>query len=138
MIKGVRFLLKYAVGVICWVAVFGFLKSQCIFDVDLVVSGLWMQDLHGGLAKNMLGEIAFRNAIKGGPSQCDDTYIYTVEYHPVSFDRPIERRSLSSLVDLQTWKLYSENSTITTFVDSKHEYLLHRMSGEVGMKVTDR
>lgn len=126
--------LKYAAGVLCWLLVFGLLAQYCIFDVYSRVDRLWVKDLHGGLVRNLIGEVA----LHVGAGGCDDHYIYTLRYHPTRLEIEGEHRSLSSLVDVATWKETGADSITVTYLDKKHRYVLYSISDGTFLKAVDR
>lgn len=141
MMQGIRWIgtsIKYGAGVLCWWALFAYLQVQCVFNVGSFVDSLWMKDLHDGLVRNLTGEIAYRAGYGYGDYGCGDKYIYTVLYHPGSTDAEGEVRSLSSLVDVPTWKAAEEDGIFTYYFDSKHKYSLRRISDGADISVEDR
>lgn len=128
-------ILKYGAGIICWLIFFGYLHYQCIFDLTSYVDRLWVKNLHDDLVENVIGEIALH--VQAG--RCVDTHIYTVRYHPSRMDIEGEIRSLTSLVDVATWREDEDPNTITaTFVDSKHRYVLFTTSDGEYIKAVNR
>jgi hypothetical protein len=129
--------LIYGFGVLSWWTLFGYLHFQCLFNVIPFVDGLWTKDLHDGLVKNMIGEIAFRANNGYGDYGCGDKYIYRVTY-PRRPDNGGEKRSLSSLVDVATWRYVGSENVIATYVDSKHRYFVRSISDGVDISAEDR
>jgi hypothetical protein len=128
-------ILKYGAGVLCWLIIFGFLQHVCIFDISSVVDRLWMKDLHDDLVENVIGEIAFH--VQAG--RCVDGYIYAARYHPSRMDIDGESRSLTSLVDVATWREIGDPASITsTYLDSKHKYVLYTIEGDEYIRVVNR
>ena len=123
-IRWVGTMLKYGTGVLCWLIVFGVLQNQCVFDITSVVDRLWGKNLHDDLVENVVGEIALH--VQAG--RCVDAYLYTVRYHPSRMDLEGEIRSLTSLVDVATWKEVEADSISVTYLDSKHKYKLYTTS----------
>lgn len=135
VIRWVGTILKYGAGLLCWLIVFGLLRYQCVFDITSVVDRLWVKDLHDDLVENVTGEIALH--VQAG--RCVDTYLYTARYHPSRTDTEGEIRSLTSLVDVATWREVEDSATITaTFVDSKHRYVLFTTSDGECIKAVNR
>lgn len=135
VVKWVAKSLKYGVGVLCWLIVFGFLQRLCVFDISSVVGRLWVKDLHDGLVQNVIGEVAYH--VQAG--RCVDRYLYTARYHPTRTDIEGEGRSLTSLVDAATWREIEDSASITsTFVDSKHRYVLYTISDDEYIRVVNR
>lgn len=119
---------KYALGVLMWQVVFAILQIQCIFNVGSFIDGLWQKDLHDGLVQNLIGKIAYRAVDGYGDFGCGDKYIYTVLYKSGNQDEEGKYKSLTSLVDVQTWKIDSQDGILTYFIDSKHKYILRYIS----------
>jgi hypothetical protein len=131
--------LKYIFGVLCWAALFAYLQFQCLFNVGSFVDSLWMKDLHDGLVENLIGAVAYRAGYGYGDYGCGDKYIYSVQYHPGGTDGEGEIRSLSSLVDVATWREIEDSASITfTFLDSKHKYVLRYISDGADISAVDR
>lgn len=130
--------IKYGSGVLCWCALFTYLQVQCIFNVGSFVDSLWMQDLQNGLAKNVLGEVACRARYGYGDYGCGDKYIYSVLYRARSTDAEGEVRSLSSLVDVSTWRMAEEDGIFIYYLDSKNKYRLRQSSDGADISVVAR
>lgn len=137
-------ILKYAVGVLCWLIVFGLLRHYCIFDMSSVIDGLWVKELHGSLVENAIDEIAFHAG--GGNCGADgEEYIYNALYYLDEYGNS-EVRSLTSLVDVATWKEIEEDqegesnvhSPYFYFIDSRHRYTLHYTSDEIFISAEER
>ncbi len=141
-VRWVGTILKHVLGVLCWFAVFAFLQFECLFNVGSAVDGLWVKDLHDDLVENLIGEVAYRAERGHGDSGCGARYIYSVRYHPNREDSPLsvggELRSLTSLVDLATWRFVGQESAIATYVDSKHEYSVRTISDGTEVWAVDR
>lgn len=138
-VRWVGTILKYITGMSCWLIVFGILQHLCLFNVGSFVDSLWIKDLHDGLVQNVIGEVAYRASYGYGDYGCGDKYIYSVLYHPESTDTEGKVRSLSSLVDVATWREAEGSSSITfTFLDSKHEYVLRYISDGADISAVDR
>lgn len=132
-------ILKYGAGVLCWLIVFGVMQHLCLFNVGSFVDSLWMKDLHDGLVQNVIGEVAYRAGYGYGDYGCGDKYIYSALYHPGSTDTAGEVTSLTSLVDVTTWREIEDSASITfTFLDSKHKYVLRYISDGADISVEDR
>jgi hypothetical protein len=130
--------LKYVLGVLCWVAVFAYLQIQCLFNVGSFVDGLWMKELHDGLVENVIGEVAYRAGDGYGDYGCGAKYIYSVQYRQGRIDGEGVIRSLSSLVDVATWRMIGSESITATFLDAKHKYVLRSISDGVDISAGDR
>lgn len=131
--------LKYVAGMVCWFIIFGVLKRFCIFNMGSFVDSLWMKDLHDDLVRNVSGELAYRASYGYGDYGCGDKYIYFALYRPGGSDTEGELRSLTSLVDVATWREVEASSSITyTFLDSKHKYVLRYISDGADILAVDR
>lgn len=139
VLRWVGTILKYGAGVSGWLVLFGVLQHTCLFNVGSFVDSLWMKDLHDGLVRNVIGEVAYRAGYGYGDFGCGDKYIYSALYHPGNTDSKGEFRSLTSLVDVATWREAEDSSSITfTFLDSKHTYVLRYISDGAEISVKDR
>ncbi len=131
--------LKYIAGMICWFIIFGVLQHFCIFNLGPFVDSLWMKGLHDDLVQNVIGEVAYRASNGYGDFGCGDKYIYSALYPPRGADTQGEFRSLTSLVDVATWREVEGASSITfTFQDSKHQYILRYISDGADISAVDR
>lgn len=128
IIRWIGTISKYALGVLAWQVVFVVLQVYCIFNVGSFVDSLWIKELHDGLVQNLAGKIAFRAEDGYGDFGCGDKYIYTVLYKSGVQDDEGKYRSLSSLVDVQTWKIDNQEGNFVNFLDSKHKYTLRIIS----------
>lgn len=126
--KYVSIILKYCIGVLCWFVVFGILKLNCLYNMEFTVDNFWLSELHGGLVSNAMGSVALRSSHLSGERQCDDEILYLVKFHRNESETDGEFRSLSSIVDVLTWMKIDSDSITTTYVDSRHKYVLHRTS----------
>jgi len=132
-------LLKYIAGMACWLIIFGFLQHMCLFNVGSFVDGLWMKDLHDGLVQNVIGEIAYRARNGYGDNGCGDKYIYSALYHLRGSNTEGEVKSLTSLVDVATWREVEDVSSINfTFLDSKHQYVIRYISDGADISAEDK
>jgi hypothetical protein len=129
---------KYAVGVLAWLVVFVILKMQCVFNVDSYTDGLWQKELHDGLVENLIGNIAYRAEDGYGDFGCGDKYIYTVLYKSGKQGDEGKYKSLTSLVDVQSWKINSQQGIFTYFIDSKHKYTLRYISDGTDITAVDK
>ena len=130
--------LKYVLGVLCWAAVFAYLQFQCFFNVGSFVDSLWIKELHDGLVENLTGEIAYLASDGYGAFGCGARYIYSVKYSPRGNDVESDIRSLSSLVDVTTWRMVRSEGIITTFLDSRRKYAVRSISDGVDISAMDR
>jgi hypothetical protein len=137
-IRWVSTSIKYGLGVLCWWALFVFLQVQGVFNVGSFVDSLWMKDLHDGLVQNVIGEVAYRAGFGYGDYGSGDKYIYSVLYHPESTDVEGEVRSLSSLVDVPTWRFAEEEGIFAYYLDSRHKYRVRWISDGADISVEDR
>lgn len=139
LIRYGRILLAYGAGILCWYVIFGFLKLNCIYNVQFNVDSLWVTKIHEGLVKNVIGDVAYRSSPADGGRQCDDAILYVVRYYPnIGDDENVESRSLSSMVDAQSWRKIESDSTTVTYIDIKHKYVLHRNSDGAHISVYDK
>ena len=139
VIRWVGTTLKYVAGMLCWIIVFAYLQTQCLFNVGSFVDSLWMEDLHDGLVENVIGKVAYRADYGYGDYGCGAKYIYSVRYNPSRMDFEGDFRSLSSLVDVATWREVDDSAFITTtFLDSRHKYVLRRISDGADISAVDR
>ena len=120
--------LKYGAGVLVWLIVLNAVAMHTRFNVWSLVDGLWMRDLHDGLVRNMIGEIAFRAETGYGDFGSGTKYIYIVQYRPDSEGKGGEWKALTSLVDIPTWHKVGPEGVITTFRDARHEYEVRSIS----------
>ena len=138
VIRWVGTSLKYGLGVLCWWALFVYLQVQCVLNVGSFIDSLWMKDLQDGLVENVIGEVAYRASYGYGDYGCGDKYIYSVLYYPGSTDAEGEVRSLSSLVDVPTWRMAEEDGIFAYYIDSKHKYRVRQISDGADISVEDR
>ncbi len=120
--------LKYGVGVLVWLIAFNVLAMHSRLNIWSLVDSLWMRDLHDGLVRNITGEVAFRAEYGYGDFGSGTKYIYLVRYRPDSEGKGGEWRSLTSLVDTNTWREVAPEGVITTFRDARHEYEVRSIS----------
>lgn len=125
---------KYTLGVFLWFGLAALLRTTCWVDVYSFVDGIGMTVVNGDLTKNFVGEIALR--VPG--SRCGMTYVYSVSFDATRLDISGETRSLTSLVDVKTWREIGSDSTTVTYVDTKLKYVLHRASGDVYIRATNK
>jgi hypothetical protein len=115
-----------------------YLQVQCVFNVRSFIDGLWITELQDGLVKNVIGEVAYRASYGYGDYGCGDKYIYSVLYHAGSADDNGEVRSLSSLVDVPTWRAAEEDGIFAYYLDSKHKYRMRQISDGTDISVEAR
>jgi hypothetical protein len=125
---------KLTASVLFWFVFLGVLKTTNIIDVYSAIDGFWLQDVRGDFVKNLAGDIAFRV----GENSRGAKYIYTVAYNPNQMDLHGEPRSLTSLVDIPTWKQIEFDYTTTTFTDAHNKYILYQNSDGNYMVATKR
>lgn len=131
--------LKYIAGMVCWFVIFGVLQHFCFFNLGSLIDSLWMKDLHDNLVQNVIGEVAYRANNGYGDFGCGDKYIYSALYHPRGADTKGEFRSLTSLVDVASWREAEAAAPITfTFLDSKHQYVIRYISDGADISAVDR
>jgi len=127
-------ILKYGAGIVCWLIVFGYLQNKCIFSVNSVVDSLWATELHDDLIENVIGEVALH--VSRG--RCDNYYLFTVRYNPDGMDTEGATRSLTSLVDVKTWRETESDNITVTYADSKHRYRLYTFDESEYILAEDR
>ncbi len=142
-------LLKYALGVVAWLVVLGALALYGRVNVWSWVDGLWMRELHDGLVRNAIGEVAYRAEQGYGDYGTGPKYLYTAEYQlpgaasgaesSVAASANKEIRSLTSLVDVATWhEAGSDGANFTLYLDARHKYAVRTTSDGTDMSAADR
>lgn len=134
----IRTVLLYLPGVLGWWVLLIVLQTSCIFNFSAFVDGLWMRDLHDGLAQNVLGEIAYRAGHGYGDLGCGDRYIYSILYRPAGEEDAGQVRSLTSLIDVSTWKPSGGESIFAYYVDANHRYRVRWISDGADLYAEDR
>ena len=124
----------YTVGSLAWIIIFFSLKGWCIIDIPLLVDGLWTSSINNQLVRNLSNSIAFRTRI----TECDDKYIFTARYYPDGVSGNFETKSLTSIVDIPSWKERGSDSISTTYTDIKYKYILYNTSDGIYMRVFDK
>jgi len=112
--------LKHAFGALCWIILLNVLAVHTRFDAWSAIDGLWMKELHDGLARNAIGELAYRGS--HGDFGSGTMYVYLARYHPDSEGRRGQPRSLTSLVDVATFRQIGADGAMVSYRDAKHEY----------------
>ena len=124
----------YTVGSLAWIIIFFSLKAWCIIDVPLLVDDLWTSSINNQLVRNLSNSIAFRTRI----TECDDKYIFTARYYPDGVSGNFETKSLTSIVDIPSWKERGSDSISTTYTDIKYKYIVYNTSDGIYMRVFDK
>ena len=124
----------YTVGSLAWIIIFFSLKGWCIIDIPLLVDGLWTSNINNQLVRNLSNSITFRTRI----TECDDKYIFTARYYPDGVSGNFETKSLTSIVDIPSWKERGSDSISTTYTDIKYKYILYNTSDGIYMRVFDK
>lgn len=132
--KYIRIIASYALGALCWIVLISVLKLACIVNIPLFVDGLWTEEIHENFIRNLSGEIAFRADTFG----CEDTYLYTANYNPHGVSDAFETKTLTSVVDIDTWKAVGEDTISTTYVDKHYKYVLYHTSDGVFIRIFDK
>ena len=123
----------YAAGLLGWLIIFFSLKTYCIIDIYLLVDGLWTTRINDELVENLTNSIAYRTQ----NIDCDNVYIFTARYYPDGVDGNPEIKSLTSMIDIKSWKETDSDTISTTYTDSKHEYVVFKTSDGNYMSVYD-
>jgi hypothetical protein len=95
---------------------------------------LWTKPINNQLTLNLIGSVAFRTS----GLNCDEKYIYLVNYYPDGESGNHQSRTLTSLVDLDTWRQVSSDALSAIFTDKSHQYILYNTSDGVYMKVFNK
>jgi len=132
--KYISFVFLYVLGTLCWLLLFSALQSRCITNVPLLLDGLWTKELSENFVQGITGAIAFRIQNYG----CGNKYIYTARYYPNGVSGEYETKTLTSIVNLNTWKEISSDTTSTTYVDAKYKYILNSTSDGVFIRIFDK
>jgi hypothetical protein len=126
--------INYLLGVMFWMVFISVLELTCTLKVTTLVDGLWTKKLNEYFVENLVGAIAF-DASKYG---CDGRYIYTAKYYPGDQYEMSESKSLSSVVDIDSWRKVDRSSGTTTYIDSNYKYIVKQTSDGVAMEIFDK
>lgn len=126
--------LLYAAGSLTWIVIFFALKAWCMVDIPLLVDGLWTTRINDQLVKNLTNSIAFRTRI----IPCDDKYIFTARYYPDGVSGNYAPKTLTSIIDLPSWKELETDNISTTYIDTKHKYVVYSTSDGIYMRIFDK
>jgi hypothetical protein len=126
--------INYLLGVMFWMVFISVLELTCTLKVTTLVDGLWTKKLNDYFVENIAGAIAF-DASKYG---CDGRYIYTAKYYPGDQYEMSESKSLSSVVDIDSWRKVDRSSGTTTYIDSNYKYIVKQTSDGVAMEIFDK
>ena len=121
----------YAFGAMCWFVLLGIMQSRCILNIPSYIDSLWVKPVGEGLVKNLMGATAFHAV----GYQCEDKLIFVAKYYPDGVGDDYQMRSLSGMVDVDSWKKIKSDTVSTTYADNSHEYVLFQNSDGVHMKV---
>ena len=132
--KYIKLILAYAFGALCWIVLISILKLTCIINIPWLVDGLWAKDIHENFIENLTGGIAFR-ADKFG---CENAYLYTANYYPQGVGDTFETKTLTSVVDPNSWKAVGEDNISTTYVDKNYKYVLYHTSDGVFIRIFNK
>ena len=125
--------LLYAAGSLSWIVIFALLRVYCIVDLYLLTDGLWTTKIHSEFVENLTHSIAFH----ANNFDCDNTYIFTVRYYPDEASEDFEMKSLTSMVDIASWKELESDSISTSYIDNKYRYVLYNTSDGIYMSAFD-
>ena len=134
MTKYVKSAVSYFFGALLWMVFISLLKLYCIVNVPLLVEGLWTEKVNDYFIKNLTGAIAF----DASQSWCEGRYIYTARYYPGGQDDMHETKSLSSMVDIESWEEVEKSAETTTYMDKKYKYVLHYVSDGIFMEIFNK
>lgn len=134
IIKYLKIAVSYLFGALLWMVLISLFKLYCIVNVPLLVEGLWTEEVNEHFVENLTGAIAF----DASESWCQGRYIYTARYYPGGRDDRHETRSLSSMVDIESWKKVEKDATTTTYADKNYRYELHSVSDGMFMEIFDK
>jgi len=131
-------ILKYAAGVLGWMLLLSFLTLRGVFNSNSFVDGLWMNDLHDELVRNVTGEVALRAPYGYGDFGSGARYIYWAEYHHRGKDAAAGPRTLTSLVDVASWKWVRTDGITEIYADARYRYLVRTTSDGTDILAEDR
>jgi hypothetical protein len=132
--KFIKPVINYFLGVMFWMVFISALELTCTLKVSTLIEGLWTKKLNQNFVENLAGVIAFDASNYG----CDGRYIYTAKYYPGDQYETSESRSLSSVVDIDSWKKVYRSSGRTTYMDSNYKYVVKQTSDGVTMEIFDK
>lgn len=127
-------IIYYAFGALCWIVLISILKLACVINIPFIIDGLWAKEVQDDFTENIVGEIAFR-ADKFG---CENTFLYTAKYYPQGVSDNYETKTLTSVVDINSWKAIAEDNISATFVDNNFKYVLYHTSDGVFIRIFDK
>lgn len=126
--------IKYILGVGFWMVFISVLELTCTVKVTTLIDGLWTKKINDYFVENLAGAIAFDASSYG----CDGRYIYTAKYYPGDQYNTSDSKSLSSVVDLGSWRKVDRSSVTTTYMDSNYRYVVKQNSDGVTMEIFDK
>ena len=132
--KYIKTAIIYFLGVVFWMVFISVLELTCALNVTTLVDGLWAKKINEYFVENLTGAIAFDASNYG----CDGRYIYAAKYYPGDQYRTSESKSLSSVVDMGSWKKVERSSGTTTYIDSNYKYVVKQTSDGVIMEIFDK
>jgi hypothetical protein len=132
--KFIKPAINYLLGVMFWMVFISALELTCTLKVTTLVEGLWTKKLNQYFVENLAGVIAFDASSYG----CDGRYIYTAKYYPGDQYETYESRSLSSVVDIDSWRKVDRSSGTTTYMDSNYKFVVKQTSDGVTMEIFDK
>ncbi len=132
--KYLKIFLSYMAGILFWMVLISVLQTRCILNIPLLVDGLWAKQIKGELVTNLVGSVAYKTSGFG----CENKLIYLVRYYPDGVGGSYQNVSLTSLVDVDSWREVSSDTISTTYQDKNHKYILYSTSDEIFMGVYDK
>lgn len=134
LIHYLKICIKYLPGILFWLLLLSVLRIYCIWNGPPIIDGLWTRQINDHLTANLIGSVAYQTS----GLNCDDKYIYLANYYPNGIDKQSEIRSLTSLIDPDTWQQITSDTITTTYADRYHRYILYSTSDGVSMKVFEK
>ncbi len=132
--KYIKPVIIYLLGVMLWMVFISVLELTCTLKVTTLVDGLWTKKLNEYFVENLAGAIAFDASNYG----CDGRYIYMAKYYPGDQYETSKSKSLSSVVDIDSWRKVDRSSGTTTYIDSNYKYVVKQTSDGVTMEIFDK
>lgn len=132
--KYIKPIILYFSGVVFWVVLISIIELTCTLKVTTLVDGLWTKKLNEYFVENISGAIAFDASNYG----CDGRYIFAAKYYPGDQYITSESKTLSSVVDMDSWKKVERSSGTTTYIDSNYKYVVKQTSDGVTMEIFDK
>lgn len=123
--------ISYAFGGACWFLLLGISQVSCIANIPFFIDSLWVKPVADGLVSNLIGAIAV--SAEGYP--CEDALIFVAQFYPDGVGSNPQMKSLSSIVDIESWKKIESDTISTTYIDNSYKYILFQTSDGVDLKV---